>query len=152
MSRIREVRLALNDAPGPGEVRVVELRGHSIGVYRVDGAFYALANRCPHRGAPLCSAGRVVRGIELCDGAATQGATPALVRCPWHKWDFEIATGRCRVHARMQARRYRVDVQENDLVITLAHPRDGAPRVPEVPPADEEGSQLTIRAADRRLA
>lgn len=153
MSRVPEVRLPLGDAPGPGEVRVVELRGHSIGVYRVDGAFYALADRCPHRGAPLCSAGRVVRGIELRDGTATQGAMPALVRCPWHKWDFEIDTGRCRVHARLRARRYRVDVQDNDLVITLAHPRDRAPHVPEVQPADRRSAPRSPSGRPaRRLA
>ena len=62
----------------------------------------------PARGAPLCSSGRPVRGISLRGGAPTRGAEPALIRCPWHKWDFDIATGRCLVHPRLRVRRYRV--------------------------------------------
>jgi nitrite reductase (NADH) small subunit len=117
-----ELRLALADAPGEGEVRMVELDGHRIGLYRVGGDFHAIADRCPHRAAPLCSAGRVVRGIALAEGIAVRGEAPALVRCPWHRWDFEIATGRCVVHPRLRLRRYRVERDGAELVIGLGQP------------------------------
>ena len=48
---------------------------------------------------------------------------PALVRCPWHKWDFDIATGRCLVHPRIRVRRYDVMVQDQTITISLQHPR-----------------------------
>lgn len=116
------LRLALEDAPAPGEVRLLLLAGHQIGLYEVNGEYYALADRCPHRGAPLCSSGRVVRGITLDDGVVTRGPRPALLRCPWHKWDFEIASGRCIVHPRLRVRRYRVEREGDELLITLKHP------------------------------
>ena len=47
----------------------------------------------------------------------------ALVRCPWHKWDFDIASGRCEVDARLRVRRYAVRVEGCELVVSL----DGAP-------------------------
>ena len=47
----------------------------------------------------------------------------ALVRCPWHKWDFDIASGRCAVDARMRVRRYPVRVEGDDLIVSL----DAAP-------------------------
>ena len=47
----------------------------------------------------------------------------ALVRCPWHKWDFDIATGRCEVDARLRVRRYAVRVEGEELVVSL----DAAP-------------------------
>ena len=53
----REARLPLAEAPREGERRLVELAGRTIGVFRLDGGFFALADRCPHRGAPLCSSG-----------------------------------------------------------------------------------------------
>ncbi|MBV9425079.1 MAG: Rieske 2Fe-2S domain-containing protein [Solirubrobacterales bacterium] len=116
------VRIAVADAPAAGEVRLVELDSHTIGLYRVGDRYYAVADRCPHRGAPLCSAGRVVRGITLEHGNPTRGAALGLLRCPWHKWDFDIATGRCLVQPRLRVRRYRVEHDGDDLIITLQHP------------------------------
>lgn len=118
-----ELRLAVADAPATGDVRMLELDGHRIGLYRVGDEFHAIADRCPHRAAPLCSSGRVVRGIALEQGVAVRGDAPALVRCPWHRWDFEIATGRCLVHPRLQLRRYRVERDGDDLVVSLRQPR-----------------------------
>ncbi len=41
------------DALEAGEPLRVEAFGKSNGVYKVDGECYALADDCPHRGAPL---------------------------------------------------------------------------------------------------
>jgi nitrite reductase/ring-hydroxylating ferredoxin subunit len=41
---------------------------------------------------------------------------------PWHKWDFDIATGRCPVDARLRVRRYAVRVEGDEVVVTLRHP------------------------------
>ncbi|MGH2913835.1 MAG: Rieske (2Fe-2S) protein [Solirubrobacteraceae bacterium] len=121
MSRL-ETRIPLADAPGPGEVRMLCLGSHRVGLFCVENRFYALADRCPHRGAPLCSHGQAIRGIVLRDGLPARGTRPSLVRCPWHKWDYDIATGRCLVHARLRVRSYRVEVDENEIVITDRHP------------------------------
>ena len=75
---------------------MVEIDGHRIGLYRVGDAFFALADRCPHRGAPLC-AGSVATAVDVRDGAVVLGTPNATVRCPWHKWEFDIPTAaRCR--------------------------------------------------------
>jgi len=47
----------------------------------------------------------------------------ALVRCPWHKWDFDIATGRCVVDAKLRVRRYPAWIDGEELVVSL----DGDP-------------------------
>jgi nitrite reductase/ring-hydroxylating ferredoxin subunit len=121
----RETRIPLGEAPAPGQVRLLDVGGHRVGLYRVGDDLHALADRCPHRGAPLCSSGRAVRGITLHEGTPTQGAEPALLRCPWHKWDFDIATGRCVVHPRLRVRRYLVTVDDDEIVVSLDHPRSG---------------------------
>jgi nitrite reductase/ring-hydroxylating ferredoxin subunit len=64
-----------------------------------------------------------VRGIALRDDTPVQGDEAALLRCPWHKWDFEIATGRCLVHPRLRVRRYRVTIDGDEVVVTLEHPQ-----------------------------
>ena len=38
----------------PGERKIVEVEGRSIGVFNVHGTFYSLRNSCPHQGGPLC--------------------------------------------------------------------------------------------------
>jgi 3-phenylpropionate/trans-cinnamate dioxygenase ferredoxin subunit len=120
----REARLPLTEAPAEGERRLVELAGRTVGVFRLDDGYFALADRCPHRGAPLCSRGEVVNAIEgVGDRSSRVTREGALVRCPWHKWDFDIATGRCEVDARLRVRRYDVRVDGEELVVSL----DGVP-------------------------
>jgi nitrite reductase/ring-hydroxylating ferredoxin subunit len=119
--REREARLPLDEAPEEGVVQMVEVGGHRIGLYRVDGAFHALADRCPHRGAPLC-AGRVATPIEAGPAGLTLGPAHSIVRCPWHKWEFEIATGRSLVDDKLRVRRYAVRVDGDELVVSLDAP------------------------------
>jgi nitrite reductase/ring-hydroxylating ferredoxin subunit len=123
----RETRLPLTEAPAEGSVRMLEIGAHRIGLYRVSGRLYALANRCPHRGAPLCS-GMVATPLEAVEGEVALGASASIVRCPWHKWEFDIASGRSLVDERLRVRRYAVRVEEEQVVVTLDHPeRDGPP-------------------------
>ena len=121
MSRA-QARIPLDELPEPGRIRMVEVGGHRVGLIRVGDELHALADRCPHRGAPLCSGGRTVHGIRIDDGVPVRGTERALLRCPWHKWDFDIASGRCVVHPTLRIRRYRVTVGEAEAVVELAHP------------------------------
>ncbi len=121
MSAVREARLSLEDAPREGAVRMLDVGGQRVGLYRVEDSLYALADRCPHRGAPLC-AGKVATPIEARDDALVLGVPHSVVRCPWHKWEFEIATGRCLVDERLRVRRYSVEVEGQEIVVTLDRP------------------------------
>ena len=121
MSRA-QARIPLDELPEPGRIRMVDVGGHRVGLIRVGDELHAVADRCPHRGAPLCSGGRTVHGIRIDDGVAVRGTDRALLRCPWHKWDFDIASGRCVVHPTLRIRRYRVTVGEAEAVVELAHP------------------------------
>ena len=79
---------------GPGSRKIVDAGGRSIGVLNVNGALYALRNLCPHQGAPLCI-GRI-KGTTL-PGRPYEyvyGRDDEIIQCPWHGWEFEIATGR----------------------------------------------------------
>ena len=118
--RVREVRVAASELPAPGRVVMVEIGHHRIGVMRVGDEIHALADRCPHRGAPLCSSGEIVTAIEHgADGRLGLGPEGTLIRCPWHKWDFDISTGTCPVDGHMRVRRYAVRVDGDDVVVSL---------------------------------
>jgi nitrite reductase (NADH) small subunit len=73
---------------------VFELSGRAVGVVRTARGFYAVRNRCPHQGAEIC-AGRIsgtmvsARPYEYVYSEET-----IVLCCPWHRWEFELATGR----------------------------------------------------------
>ncbi|MEX1030323.1 MAG: Rieske (2Fe-2S) protein [Paenibacillaceae bacterium] len=78
----------------PGSNKILALKNRSIGVFNVNGEFYALRNTCPHQGAPLCKGD--VRGTTLPSkpGEYIYGQEGEIVRCPWHGWEFNIKDGR----------------------------------------------------------
>jgi 3-phenylpropionate/trans-cinnamate dioxygenase ferredoxin subunit len=77
----------------PGSRKIVEIAGRSIGVFNVGGQFYALRNRCPHQGGPLCS-GRVAGSVvSTKPGEYEYSRDGEILRCPWHGWEFDIKTG-----------------------------------------------------------
>jgi nitrite reductase (NADH) small subunit len=45
-----------------------------------------------------------------------------LVVCPWHKWDYDVRTGRCPVDPKMRVRRYAVRADGDELVVSLDSP------------------------------
>jgi nitrite reductase (NADH) small subunit len=124
VSAPRAVRLPA-DALAPGNrVTVCDVGGHRVGVVRVAGELHALADRCPHRGAPICSHGEVVADPAAFDPASsapagTDDADASLLRCPWHKWDFDPVTGVCRVAPKYRLRRYHVWEDGRDVVVSL---------------------------------
>jgi nitrite reductase/ring-hydroxylating ferredoxin subunit len=77
----------------PGTAKLVTVKGRDIGIFNVAGKFYALANRCPHRGGPLCH-GRITGLAQSSGPGDYRHIRPGeFLRCPWHGWEFEIATG-----------------------------------------------------------
>ena len=49
--------VATVDEIPPGERKIVEIGGRSLGIFNIKGEFYALRNICPHQGGPLCEGG-----------------------------------------------------------------------------------------------
>jgi nitrite reductase/ring-hydroxylating ferredoxin subunit len=89
---MRVVVARLADFPA-GERRILDVGNRSIGVFRVGDAFYAVRNRCPHQGGPLCQ-GRLFRRVVSDDpGVVRHADEPPLIACPWHGWEYDLATG-----------------------------------------------------------
>ena len=78
----------------PGSRKIATVGGRAIGVFNIREQFYALRNRCPHQGAPLCL--ERVKGTTLSSKPYeyVYGRNQEIIQCPWHGWEFEIATGR----------------------------------------------------------
>ncbi len=109
-------------APGQRKI-VVPFRGRAgIGVFNVNDCFYALRNLCPHKLGPLCTGavtGRMVADLppSAGDEVVTLAQDGEIIRCPWHLWEFEIATGRCLVDHRVRVKTYPVSIEDGQLVV-----------------------------------
>jgi len=97
----------------PGDRKIVDVAGRSIGVFNIEGTFYALRNVCPHQGAPLCL-GSVKGTAEVSRaGEYVWGREGRILRCPWHGWEFDLTTGESVFNPhRTRVRRYRVTVED----------------------------------------
>ncbi len=102
---------------GPGERRMVIVDGREIGLFNLDGVYYALLNYCPHRGGPLCQ-GRI-RPLVTAESVTqlTHQREGEILKCPWHQWEFDIKTGRALFDARLRVKAYRVAVEGDEVVI-----------------------------------
>ncbi len=76
-----------------GERRIVSVGGRSIGVFRVGESFYAIRNRCPHQGGPLCLGHVLGDAVADAPGEARISADPLRIACPWHGWEYDLHSG-----------------------------------------------------------
>lgn len=83
----------VQDLPA-GTHKIVEASGLSIGVYNIDGEYFAILNYCPHQGAELCKGPVCGTTLPSAVYEFNYGHDQEIVRCPWHGWEFEITTGR----------------------------------------------------------
>lgn len=99
----RFVPVATLDQVPEGKAREVEVDGRIIALFHVDGVISAIDGLCPHQGGPLA------------DGSI-EGP---LVYCPWHRWGFEIRTGRSMVNPTWKQTVYPVEVKGQEVWVGL---------------------------------
>ena len=119
----RHVVAKVEDLP-PGERVIVPLGGKGgIGVFNIDGEYYALKNLCPHRGGPLCQ-GRLRPHVvsERVYGVRHERGSHVL-KCAWHQWEFDIATGVALYDSQMRVKTYRVEAEGDEVVLYLGRAR-----------------------------
>lgn len=105
-------------SPG-GRVEISGAAHFGITVFNVGGKFHALLNRCPHMGGPLCRGRIRPRVFSEAVGRWTFDREGEVLKCPFHNWEFDIATGQALHDSRLRARRYPVEVRDGKLVVQL---------------------------------
>lgn len=87
-----------------GHGRLVEADGRLVAVFNAGGGrFYACGAVCPHEDGPL----------------AEGWLEGDVVVCPWHGFDYELRTGRCRVDPELSIPVYRLRVAGDSLEVDL---------------------------------
>jgi nitrite reductase/ring-hydroxylating ferredoxin subunit len=137
------------DEVPPGARKILTIGGRSVGVFNIDGEYFALNNRCPHQGGALCEGklwGTLTASVP---GSFEYAPRREILTCPWHGWEFHVRTGQSWCDpARLRVRRYEVTVEE-------AGPAPGlvkGPYLVETYPVSVEGSYLVVDIPSRRLS
>lgn len=91
---------SVSDVP-PGAGLQVVMENDEIALFNLNGAFYAINDLCPHRGA------------SLSEGFLEQDK----VFCPWHCFDFNLKTGESQVASHLRVATYPVKVEGGDIFI-----------------------------------
>jgi 3-phenylpropionate/trans-cinnamate dioxygenase ferredoxin subunit len=121
----------------PGSRKIVEVAGRSIGVFNVGGRFFAVKNSCPHQGGPLCLGRTIGLVTSSGPGEFSYEREGEILRCPWHGWEFDLATGRSVVDPNgirvksypvelepepesLQAETYPVEIEQETVIVVLA--------------------------------
>lgn len=130
--------VATVDEIAPGTCKVVTVKGREIGIFNVNQEFFAMINRCPHQGAPLCRGAIVSRLVAPMPGEYRLERQGEMLRCPWHCWEFDIRTGQswCDPDS-VRARTYAVEVAPGE---TLAK----GPYVAETVPVSVERNYVVV--------
>jgi 3-phenylpropionate/trans-cinnamate dioxygenase ferredoxin subunit len=104
----------------PGQRKVITVAGRSIGVFNVNGEFYALRNQCAHRGGPLCK-GRLRPLVLPAHGThLAYEREGEILKCPWHQWEFDVKTGQALYDERLRVKTYPVVREGDEVVLYIA--------------------------------
>jgi 3-phenylpropionate/trans-cinnamate dioxygenase ferredoxin subunit len=114
----RHVVGRVEDLP-PGGRKIVRLEGREIGIFNLDGTFYALRNSCPHQAARVCL-GRIVGTALPSDVYEYRyGREGQILRCPWHEWEYDITTGESVFDPNVRVKTYEVEIDNGELVVNV---------------------------------
>jgi nitrite reductase/ring-hydroxylating ferredoxin subunit len=106
------------DEIADGTSKLVSVAGREIGVFNLDGSFYALLSKCPHKGAELCKGSIVRRVTSEEPGQYHVVAGSQMIRCPWHGWQYDLRTGQSWCDSdNVSLRKYAVSVESGEGIL-----------------------------------
>jgi nitrite reductase/ring-hydroxylating ferredoxin subunit len=88
-----------------------------LGVFRRGDQLYAYENRCAHQGGPVCTGELLGRTVQVLNDdkevvAEIFDEDDMHLVCPWHGWEYELATGELACDRRFRLRRFDVTVRD----------------------------------------
>lgn len=87
-----------------GSGKKIEIDGSQLGIFRLDGLFWAVQDFCPHRGGSL--------GHGELDEYG-------WLACPLHAWFFNIKTGQSSTNPIMSIKTFPCETRDNQVWVNL---------------------------------
>ena len=122
MAKKKEILVGKTSEFAEGNKKIIPNGQSVIGVYFVKGNWYAYQNLCAHQGGPACE-GLLIAKVEevIADDKTFQGMTfnhdEMHIVCPWHGWEYDIATGVMVADRTHKLRKYEVDVRGDEVYV-----------------------------------
>lgn len=91
------------DLPAEGQAREFSVAGRTLCVATIAGQPRALDNVCPHRGGPLA------------EGVVEHGK----IICPWHQFEFDLATGEAVHSPTLKALTYTLRLVDDQVMVEI---------------------------------
>jgi nitrite reductase (NADH) small subunit len=128
--QVNEVSAA---TPGPAEHHIgrledlplrrihrVDIAGRTVGIIRTEAGVFAIGNRCPHQGGPMCSGHVTGTMLPSAPDQYVYGEDGMVIQCPWHAYEFHIDTGKS-VGSVLRGRvpTYQIEVRHGEVYCTL---------------------------------
>ncbi len=106
---LKYVKVMEEEELPPGKSAIISAGDEEIALFNYKGKYYAIANKCLHRGSPL-GEGRIEEGVII---------------CPGHEWRYDLTTGVCRQNPFMKTKIYPVRLHKGKIRIGLeVHEKD----------------------------
>lgn len=121
---VAEHLVGKRSAIASGDRRLIVVEDVEIGVFRWNDAFYAYENRCLHQGGPACEGMLIGRVEAVLDGeqrlVTERFSTEEMhIVCPWHGWEYDLATGEFAPERRRRLRRFDVVERGDDVYVVV---------------------------------
>jgi nitrite reductase (NADH) small subunit len=107
-----------------GDRKVIECGEGEVGVFKIDGEFYAWHNRCAHRAGPVCQGRIMKRVLEPTAADRTVRSqeydeSETNIVCPWHGYEFSIKTGFHQGNARIRLRKAELVIRDGEIYVRI---------------------------------
>jgi nitrite reductase (NADH) small subunit len=107
-----------------GDRKVVACGEFEVGVFRIDGEFFAWHNRCAHRAGPVCQ-GRIMQRVlepvaeDRTIRAQSYDPGQTHIICPWHGYEYNIKTGCHQGNSRVRLRKAEMTIRDAEIYVRV---------------------------------
>lgn len=107
-----------------GERIIIQLEGREVGVFNVDGEYYAYTNWCAHQGGPCCEGNITGKMNAAFDRDSLEvslewSEEDGILNCPWHGWEYRITTGECLSWQGVDLPSHDVEINDDSIVVSI---------------------------------
>ncbi|TDF94494.1 Rieske (2Fe-2S) protein [Paenibacillus piri] len=111
--------VALTGELAAGGRKIVEVKGMELGIFHVNGGYYAWRNVCPHAAAPVCEGPVCGTRLPSMVYEYKYGKDREILRCPWHGWEFDLTDGSHLTDRAVRLRGYEVEVDGEQIYVLI---------------------------------
>ena len=98
---------------------IVRATGRRLILVRIGHEVRALRDACPHMDASFAGAAVIGHVSGTPTEPRFEDADPLIV-CPWHRYEFSLASGQCVTTSRLSVRTYAVTVCDGRVLVDLS--------------------------------